>query len=126
MQLCLRNVIIEENNTDFSKGLTDLVTRLEELALQFHQDFQTDRHKIRFLSDTVAEYSELSLGPIENITSQQFTFSRFVTALYDSIQAKEKVKMIRNESNAQPGRDTHSSPYTSVNTIATHAIFAVT
>lgn len=96
-QLRLRDVMAEESITDVRKGLTNLVNKIEELSPQCHPEFQTDRHKMNYLSDAVAEFSDWSLGPIENIHSQKFSFNRFVTALHESIQAKLKVKMLKNE-----------------------------
>lgn len=112
-QLRLRHLMAEENIADVSKGLSALVVKIEELTPQCHPEFQTDRHKIRYLADAVAEFSEWSLGPIENINSLQYTFTRFVTALHESIQAKARVKMLQGESGAS-GRmaHTHVAEYT--------------
>lgn len=109
-QLRLRNVMAEESIKYVGKGLSTLVTLLEELAPQFHRCFQTDRHKIRLLSDAVAKSSEQSLGPIESITSQKYNFNRFVTGLHESRQAKAKVKMMRGEcsSPANPSVPSHT------------------
>lgn len=105
-QIRLRNIMTDEGITDMKKGLNFLVNKIEELSPQCHPEFQTERHKINYLCNAVAEFSEWSLGPMENINSQRYTFNRFVTALFESIQAKEKVKMMRGES---PGISGQSS-----------------
>lgn len=96
-QLRLRKLMQEESITDVSKGLSTLVVKIEELVPQWHLEFQTDRHKIRYLCDAVAEFSEWSLGPMENINAQRYSFNRLVTAMHESIQAKAKVKMLQGE-----------------------------
>lgn len=113
-QLRLRDLMAEESIIDERKGLTALVNKIEELVPQCHPDFQSDRHKMRYLSDAVAEFSEWSLGPIENINSQKFTFNRFVTALHESMQAKLKVKMLKGEAHRSSGAipsSTHIGQY---------------
>lgn len=55
-QLCLRKLMQQESITNVRKGLSTLVTKIEELVTQFHLEFQTDRHKIRYLCDAVAKF----------------------------------------------------------------------
>lgn len=70
-QMRSRNIIVEEYITYVQKGLAAVVNKIEELTKKFHGYFQTELNKIYYLSDYVAEFSEWSLGPIENIHSQK-------------------------------------------------------
>lgn len=108
-QLHVRNIMHEDDNTDVRKGLTVVVNNIEDLIPQCYPEFQTDRHKINYLTDAVAEFSDWLLGPIENIHSHKYTFNRFVTALHESIQTKLKVNMIKRErsGNVDNGRRQH-------------------
>lgn len=55
-------------------------------------EFETDRDKMNYLTEPVGELWYWSPSPIENVHSQKLSFNRFVTALHESIQAREKVK----------------------------------
>lgn len=89
-KLASRNIMNEEVIFNVGKCVSTFVAKLEELVSECHPESQTNRHKILFLSNANSNFSEWSLGPMENINAHRYTFSRFVTALYEFIQAKQK------------------------------------
>lgn len=55
-ELHLRNVVNGEDISNVGQDLSTSVTKIEELVLQFHLEIQTDRQKILYLSDSIAEF----------------------------------------------------------------------
>lgn len=96
-QLRLHNAMTEEGIGDVGRELSSVMIKIEKLIPQCHQVFQTNRQEILYLCDAVAEFSEWSLEPIENINAQSYTFNQFVTALHQSIQTKAKVQLMSGE-----------------------------
>lgn len=97
-QIGLQNVMAEVGITNIRKELNFLVNKSEELSSQWHLKFQSEWHRIIYLYNVVAEFSVRSLYLMENINSQYYTFNRFITALFGSIHAEYKLKLMPGES----------------------------
>lgn len=54
----------EDSINDFLNGPIALVDKIETHALQCHSEFRTDSHKKNYLTDTVDEFYDWSLGRI--------------------------------------------------------------
>lgn len=87
----------EEITANVSKVLPENVTKIDELFSQYRHDFQTYYHKICYLCDAVAKFSEWSLIPTENINFYRYRFNCPIINMYESIQTKTKVKMLQGK-----------------------------
>lgn len=95
--LRLRSFMQERDLEDVSDGLTKLVERINELSPQCPPDFRSDAHKIDYLRKSVTEFQDWSRIPIQNITSQGYTFNAFVTTLHESLQNLRQIRMLTGD-----------------------------
>lgn len=89
-----RSFMEERGITDISEGLTKLVDYLNTLAPNFPKDFRTEAHKIDHLRHAVTECTEWSRIPIQSLTSNSYSFHKFVTALHESIQNLRQITLM--------------------------------
>ena len=71
--LRMSKIMREGNIQDPLKGLDKVIRRIGELTVQVHEDFRTDRHKIGYLTNSVAEFP-WAMTPIQNIEDMEYSF----------------------------------------------------
>lgn len=80
--LRLRSFMNENDISDVSISLKNLVEHINVLAPQCPSDFCSDAHKTDYLRKSVTEFNERSQVPIQSTTAQKYTFAKFVTSLH--------------------------------------------
>lgn len=96
----LRSFMKEKDITDITEGLTKLVDHINELTSQCPVDFRSDDHKVDYLRKAVTEYQSWFRIPIQNITSQCYSFTKLVTTLHESIQNLRQIRLLMGESSS--------------------------
>lgn len=55
---------------------------------------RSDAHKVDYLQKAVTEFQDCSLIPIQNITSQGYSYNKFVIKLHESIQNLRQIRLL--------------------------------
>lgn len=86
-----------QNLKDISERLTKLVDHINELVPQCTADFRSIAHKVDYLRKAGTEFQSSSRIPIQHITSQGYSFNKFVTTLHESIQTLRQISPFTGE-----------------------------
>lgn len=92
--LRLRSIERDKDIDDVAEGLTKIVEHIHELSPQCPPDFRSDVYKIDYLRKAFTEFQEWSRIPIQNITSQGYSFNAFVIALHESVQNLRQIELL--------------------------------
>lgn len=97
--LRLQSLMRSHDIKEVSSGLTRLVDTINELSPQCPKDFRSDSHKIDYLRRAISEpfFRDWASIPIQNITSQRYSFNMFVITLHESIQNLKQMQLLSRE-----------------------------
>lgn len=78
----LRDFMKEGANIEISEGFTKIVEHMNELSTKCSLELCPDARKIDYLRKAITELQNWSRIPVQNITSQVYSFNTFLTTLY--------------------------------------------
>ena len=87
--------MLEHDITNPSDGLTNIINVIEELTPHCQPQFRSDSLKIAYFRKAVIGL-EWFKGPISSIISSRCTFNSFFTALRESIQLENEIRLSSN------------------------------
>lgn len=85
----------EKDVRSCTEGLAGIFRLIDELSPQCPVDFRTDFHKVYSLKREVAEFSEWSTSPIQEITKPLYSFNSSVRSQQESIKTHIHLKRFR-------------------------------
>ena len=99
--LCLDKHMSKHEVSSPSEGHSQIIDLLERLTPQCQPQLRSDANKIHYLRKAVMGFS-WAMTPIGNITTANYTFNSFVTALKEHIKLENELKTSSN-----PAGDAH-------------------